>query len=353
MMYIDVALTGFIATFFSIFVVRHLCDKLDIVDHPGGRKDHAGVIPLAGGPSLLLSLIIAHYLGFLNSHPAIMLAACLLILIGIWDDRFGVRALTKFLAQLASAALIVIGGGIVVTNIGVGLINELSGNYMVAIVVTIVAVTGLINAFNMIDGIDGLCSGLALTCLGFILISLTFNNSGLDPNLLKRLVFVAAAICVFLAFNLGLIPRRKIFLGDSGSMLLGLILSASLIQVAEGQLSDYSYFPSSLVLWSVTVPVFDTLATASRRILRGVSPMSPDRTHIHHIIMLLGLSPRQTLAAILAISAILYVFGLTVTLNFGDSLATSAWFLTFIIYYVAIGRARKKYKETAISGFTS
>ena len=91
------------------------------------------------------------------------------------------------------------------------------------------------------------------------------------------------------------------------------------------------------------MPVFDTISTATRRILRGVSPMSPDRTHIHHIFMSSGLNPLMTLLCILALSALLYAVGLVLTINLGEKLSIFLWFTTFILYYFIIGTARKRF----------
>jgi len=338
-----------ITTFIAILGTYYFCKKFDIVDHPGGRKDHAGIIPLAGGPALLASLFVGNYLGIQNINWAVLTAACLLVTAGILDDRVGLRAINKFMIQSFSAALIVIYGGLAVTTIGIGFIDRLLENDFISQLLTIIAITGLINAFNMIDGIDGLCAGLALSCLGFILFSFPMINTDINLELIHSFAFGATAISVFLVFNFNLISGKKIFLGDSGSMLIGLLLATSLIQVSEGRWSENTFFPASLVLWSLSVPVFDTISTATRRILRGVSPMSPDRTHIHHIFLSSGLTPLMTLLSILALSAFLYAIGLALSLNLGEKLSIFFWFAAFIIYYVIIGIARNHFSHTQMT----
>ncbi len=344
----SIVLVAFITTFIAILLTYYFCKKFDIVDHPGGRKDHLGIIPLAGGPALLASLFVGNYLGMLNTNWTVLAAACLLVIAGIIDDRVGLRAINKFIIQSLCAALIVIYGGLAVTTIGVGFIDRLLANDLVSQLLTIIAITGLINAFNMIDGIDGLCASLALSCIGFTVLSFPIINSNISPDLTHSLAFSATTICVFIIFNFNLISGKKIFLGDSGSMLIGLLLATTLIQLSEGKLSENSYFPASLVIWSLSVPVFDTISTATRRILRGVSPMSPDRTHIHHIFMSIGLTPLMTLLSILTLSVFLFSIGLVLTLNLGETLAIFFWFTTFILYYFVIGIARKRFTTTQV-----
>ena len=341
--FFSIVSVAFISTFIAIILTYNFCKKFGIVDHPGGRKDHTGIIPLAGGPALLASLFVGNYLGIHNTNWAVLTAACLLVTAGIIDDRVGLRAINKFIIQSFSAVLIVIYGGLTVTTIGIGFIDRLLENNLIAQLLTVIAITGLINAFNMIDGIDGLCAGLALACFGFILLSFSMINSDINLDLIHSLAFGSTAISVFLLFNFNLISGKKIFLGDSGSMLIGLLLATTLIQVSEGRWSNNSYFSASLVLWSLSVPVFDTISTATRRILRGVSPMSPDRTHIHHIFMSSGLTPLMTLLCILALSALLYAVGLVLTINLGEKLSIFLWFTTFILYYFIIGTARKRF----------
>ncbi|MBD8872856.1 MraY family glycosyltransferase, partial [Rhodanobacter sp. DHB23] len=193
---------------------------------------------------------------------------------------------------------------------------------------TVVAVIGLVNAFNMMDGIDGLAGGLTLVCAAAIL---HFTNAP-PSGMLTLMALLIAAILPYLATNLGLLGR-KIFMGDAGSMLIGYVLAWTLIYLSQHPGSHLSPVD---VLWCVALPVLDTLAVMFRRLRERKSPFKPDRGHIHHILMGMGLGSRSALVVLLALAAtIAFIGSLVRQLDLGAGTNLAA-FIVFMVAYIAM-----------------
>jgi UDP-GlcNAc:undecaprenyl-phosphate GlcNAc-1-phosphate transferase len=165
-------------------------------------------------------------------------------------------------------------------------------------------------------------------------------------DILLYSALLAGVICSFLAFNLGLIDGKKIFLGDSGSMLVGLYITNMSIEISQASASNSGVtVPASLCLWLTAVPVTDMLVTFMARILKGKSPFAPDRTHLHHRLRDIGLSKWYVLLTILAASAIIFWGGAAISLLFGEAaslLAYVIYCISYTLFIVALGRAQTK-----------
>lgn len=339
MEYIGTALLAFIATLISIIAMRPIARILGLVDRPGGRKQHAGNIPLIGGPSLLIGLAVT-FIVLETAVPSWLLGSILFIVsAGMIDDRFHIGPFLKLAAQIITASAAVILGDAVITNFGVVFMQELLSSYLFCMIFTIVAITGLINAINMIDGIDGLAASLCL--FPILSFNLSFFWLGIEASaafFIGSMVFIGALIA-FLLVNLQIIGRQKIFLGDSGSMVLGYCLSILLIKASEGSITaTYSAVPTALILWTVAIPVADILSLTIRRSLQGKSPFLPDRSHLHHIILDLGFSARQTLLIIIGMATILYGLGLMTTLLGSNTIGIAAFAVFLILYFIALSQ---------------
>jgi UDP-GlcNAc:undecaprenyl-phosphate GlcNAc-1-phosphate transferase len=188
-------------------------------------------------------------------------------------------------------------------------------------------VIGLLNAFNMMDGIDGLAGGLSLVTIGTILL---YSNSTIIHGPIALMLLTSIALLPYLATNLGL-AGRKVFLGDAGSMVLGYLFAWTLIDFSQ---STPQHLSPIDVLWCVALPVLDTLAVMYRRLRQGKSPFKPDRGHIHHIILGTGLGPRRTLACLIALAATLAFFGSIIRM-FGIEINLLA-FAALLTGYVAM-----------------
>lgn len=192
---------------------------------------------------------------------------------------------------------------------------------------------GLLNAFNMMDGIDGLAGGLALVSIGAILL---FVSKTPLSGAITVMVLLAAASLPYLAVNLGLIGR-KVFMGDAGSMVVGYLIAWTLIRLSQ---TPGTHLPPVDVLWCVALPVLDTLAVMYRRLCQRQSPFKPDRGHIHHILMSAGLGSRSTLIALVALAgSIAFLGGVVRSLELGPGSNLVAFCIFMIVYIMIVERA--------------
>ena len=325
---IELLLLTFVS-FTILFVMRKIARKVGLVDKPNVRKLHQGSIPLVGGISICFSLLY-----FLFYNPTIipnagLYASCiiLLVVIGALDDKFDISYKFRFFIQ----ALISIGmmylGGIELNTLGniFGLGNVTLGNF--GYLITIFGVIAAINAFNMVDGIDGLLGGLSIVTfagLGFLL-----SLAG-QYNLAYMCVVLIAVILPYITLNLGLFGRkRKVFMGDAGSMLIGFTVIWFLL--LSSQNGTHSALRPVTSLWLIALPLMDMAAIMIRRILRGDSPFKPDREHLHHIFQRFGLTSIQTLSVIFLISLSFAAFGIYGEI---ERIPEVIMFLSFIVCFL-------------------
>ncbi len=287
-------------------IVRHYAHRLQLLDEPGGRKIHLVAIPRLGGVAMFIAFGVAIGLAFLASPglgsdasvrpdrlPAILIAASLLFIVGVVDDVRGMRALVKLVFQIV-AALIVWAMGLSIDRLHFpwGII-ELG---FLALPVTVLWIVGVINAVNLIDGLDGLASGVALTGLGAF--GLIAASTGMMPVLPVVAATMGAAIG-FLAYNL---HPASIIMGDTGSMFLGLIVSTAAISLTQHGLQPVAPWVPIIALG---LPIADTIWAVLRRTARGNAVFAPDRGHIHHQLLGHGLSQRDAMLSLTALSAAL------------------------------------------------
>lgn len=297
-----------ISAFVAIKVLRPIAVYFHLVDVPDARKQHDGHIPLIGGLSIYIGVLVA-ILAVFPIHDKLfylLASASLILMTGLIDDLKDLGAWVRILIQTLACVIMIKGTGVYVDDLG----NLFGLGYMslgvFGIPFTIFAVIGLVNAINMSDGIDGLTGSLALVAIVGI-----FGFQSLSGNyrLLDFLFIMAAALTPYLLTNLRIISRRKIFLGDAGSMFIGFVLAWVLIELSQGHGSTRQAIQPVNVLWCVTLPVIDTLAVIIKRMKSGRSPFSPDRSHFHHVLQDMGLSPRKTLAAMLFIALVMVSIG--------------------------------------------
>lgn len=332
--FIDLAFLFFFSLT-ALFFLRKIARKIDLVDKPNARKLHNGAVPLVGGISICLSLL---YFLF-NNQDIIpnteLYAACIviLVLVGALDDKFDISFKIRFLVQGAlSIAMMVIG------NIELHTIGNILGTRNITLgwfgyVVTILAVIGAINAFNMVDGIDGLLGGLSI---------ITFSGLGImlahDGQLnIAYLCLVMVVITVpYMLLNLGALGRkRKVFMGDAGSMLIGFtVIWLLLLSSQNGKTPPLRPITA---LWLIAVPLMDMAAIMIRRARRGDSPFKPDREHLHHIFQRLGLSSSQTSIGICLIAACFAAFGILGEIyNISEAVMFYSFILCFSFYAVML-----------------
>lgn len=283
--------------------MRKFAKKIGLVDKPNARKHHHGSIPLIGGISICISILY-----FLLNNPNVLqntelYAVCILLLVGVGalDDKFDLSFKLRFVIQAALSVAMMVIGGIELNTIG-----DIFGSGEVVTLgwfgylITVLAVVGAINAFNMVDGIDGLLGGLSVVTFGGLGIMLNYDG---QYNLAYICLMLVVVIIPYILLNLGAFGRkRKVFMGDAGSMLIGFTVIWLLL--LSSQNGTKPPLRPVTALWLIAVPLMDMASIMIRRIQRGDSPFKPDREHLHHIFQRLGLSSTQTLVTICTIASL-------------------------------------------------
>lgn len=276
-------ITAFIVTIIVIPPIISLINKYRLYDVPNARKEHVNPIPTMGGIAIIGGMMVSMILWFpFTNHIAqvsVLFSIVVLFALGIMDDLRDLSARYKFIIQIAVAALIALSGIRITSFDGLFGIHDLpmAAQYTM----TILAIVGITNAFNLIDGIDGLAGGLGFMSLIILGIFLTMSG---DANTAIIAFALAGGILAFLYFNFN---PAKIFMGDTGSLVLGFVISVLCIRLMQINV----LIPNPIVLNApvfvlgvVLIPFFDTVRVFSLRIWKGKSPFEADRTHIHHLL---------------------------------------------------------------------
>ena len=317
----------FLLTSFLLFILTKISFFLNLIDSPDVRKIHKGNIPLVGGLGIYFTILIStFYFQYGYYINLIIYVSLFLVLIGSIDDSVKLGVTIRLLTQLLFA-LVIIGSGLKITSLGYYEYFPEINLGIFSILITIIAVMGLTNALNFIDGIDGLCSSLCI--IAFISLGFIFYLEGHEIHYDIILVFISC-LMAFLFFNLSIFKLPKIFLGDSGSMFLG--FSISWLLIYYGNHSEINIHPV-LVLWVITIPIYDLISVIVRRIIRRINPFKPDRRHIHHILIDHGFSQKKSLLLLVFISLINNFTGILVYYFTNASFALIFFIILFIIYF--------------------
>lgn len=284
----------------SALVIRAMigvAPRVGLVDHPGEHKQHEHVTPFVGGFGVLAALLGA--VGMLLWHdPAhatawFSLAFCGVVMfaVGLADDRWKLSARIRLVIQAGLALIMVYGGGVVLADIGDAFFTgAITMGFAAAVPFTVFGTVGCINALNMVDGIDGLSGTIAAGTLALIALVSGLGGEGGTHLIAMGLL---GGVIGFLWFNLrfGKQHRARVFMGDNGSMTLGLLLCWLLITITQG---EHALVPPIVALWIFALPLIDTLSVMFRRIWLGKSPFSPDRNHLHHLLQRAGFRVENT-----------------------------------------------------------
>lgn len=337
---------AFVCTLLCIELIKPLARKIGLVDVPSDRKQHQGLIPLIGGIGIaygfLMGILTVDY-GLTEYRPVI---ACLsvLLVVGITDDFRELSPKLRFLSQLLVAIFMVSWGHNAIFQLG-NLFD--TGSLTLAhlsLPVTIIAVMGITNAMNIMDGQDGLAGGIALIqAVILTLLAYTAGNHD-DSHLLSVL---CGAIAAFLVFNFPLPGRQqaRIFLGDAGSTLLGFTLCWFCIKLSQ---PPYQAAQPITFLWIMGLPIVDTLTAIIRRLLQKQSPFKPDTGHLHHILQRRGLGKHLSTPAMICLSLLLSIAGLAgEALHIPAYLMLLSFFAFFCVYLFTIIKMNKKYQALA------
>ncbi|MEE4257638.1 MAG: MraY family glycosyltransferase [Bacteroidales bacterium] len=260
----------------------------NLFDEPDDRKVHKTVVPTMGGIAIFIgitisTLLLSTGLPILN-EKLVFAAMILLLFIGIKDDIMLISPRSKFIIQLLAAITIVVIGDFRITNLH-GILGVTEISYIASVALSLLIVLMFINAYNLIDGIDGLAAGLGILGSSFFGIWFLLNGYTFLAILAFSLV---GSLLGFLRYNL-FGKRYKIFMGDTGSLIIGLLMVVQVFEFVEfnmdGSLPFNVESSPSLALAFVIVPITDTLRVFTLRLFKGMSPFFPDKNHIHHCLL--------------------------------------------------------------------
>lgn len=328
----------FLVTVLAILALRKYAEPMGLTVEPGGYRAHKSLTPLVGGVGMFLGFTS----GLLLIDGAWVLWICMFVVVlaGVWDDIHELSTSARFLAQIVVAAIMIYWGEVVLFDLGYLVSGEslfYLGRWAVAL--TIFGSVGLMNAINMSDGMDGLAGGLTFVSASAILLAALYE--GMTQSVIVLGIFLAV-IAAFLLFNIRYSRDKpaRVFMGDSGSMLLGLVLAWYLIK--HTQAPDQLFSPA-VALWIVALSLFDAVGVLFRRVFQGKSPFGADRSHYHHYLLALGFSVNQTLLISLSVAAVLAVAGLAAYYaGAPDRLIFYGFLLLFLIYLVAMEATQRK-----------
>jgi UDP-GlcNAc:undecaprenyl-phosphate GlcNAc-1-phosphate transferase len=291
------------------FALIPLARRIDLVDHPGTRKVHLAVTPLTGGTAVLLTLLAAGawWLPWNPFTQALLVALLLMYAVGLADDLRELTPAVRFFIQIVGCAVMMAWADVRLDDFGQLFTSSVLGLGLLSAPVTIFAALGVINAFNMIDGMDGLGGSVFLVAAAGMAL---FAGLGGQLVMLALLVIAMGAVAGFLLLNARWPwnPEARVFLGDSGSMLLGFLLAWCFITLGNdhNETGARAYMPMTAV-WLFAVPLLDTTTQIWRRWRLGLSAFAADQYHLHHAFLRAGFTVQQTW---LAMSGLALAFAL-------------------------------------------
>ncbi len=329
--YFFIPLLSFALSILLIKVLRKLALKVNFVDTPNERKIHQKPIPIIGGIAIIFAssfslLVVPQFWEFIDKYYVLIIGAFILLLVGVVDDKLSIRPILKLIIQIAIAHFVFDSGIRLESMFGIFGIYEmpLTAQYFM----TVFVIVGVINSFNLMDGIDGLAVGLALSAL--VIFTVLSYVVKLD-FLIIYFISLIGALCAFLKFNLS--KSKKVFMGDAGSLVIGFILAVSgilLIQSSNGTGNIKSTL--AIVIGVLALPVADSLRVYRKRIKSGISPFQADKTHFHHLVLLLGVNHK--IASLLIVLFSLSIVALSILFGTYYSLTLSIILILLLFVFI-------------------
>lgn len=295
-------------------LVLNIAKNRNFVVKPNKRTSHEGVIPNIGGINIFISFLLTVFMfsyGIISELQFTIIGVFIILIVGFVDDLIDVKPLWKLIGELTSAFFLIVVSDVRLTSLhGFLGLNDISlmVSYMLSFFVFIV----IINSLNLIDGVDGLASGLGI--LYSIFFAAYFHLTG-NIDLAITAYAMMGSLAVFFIYNV-FGGKHKIFMGDSGSLLLGYMITLYVFEFCklnaeQDVMSVYHMSAAPAVAVCVlSVPLFDTLRVMLTRIKKGVSPFHPDKNHIHHLLLKTGLKHRQVTVVLLCVSLFFIGLGL-------------------------------------------
>ena len=292
-----ILLVSFLTSALLVPLVKKIAIHVNAIDMPGGRKVHTVPMPRLGGLAIFLAFMLGYMLYARENTLmlSVLMGSFLIVLCGIVDDINSVKARYKFIVQIIAAGTFVIYGNLTLTDVSVFGLNfyfTTPWNY----VITILFIVAIMNAINLIDGIDGLAAGISsIYFITIAVIALILNQMGGLDIILS--IIMAGATLGFLVHNF---PPATIFMGDTGSLFLGYIISVIALLGFKAATLTSLIVPICIL----AIPIFDTLSAIIRRLLKGENIGTPDKEHFHHQLLKMKFSTKTTVLIIYFITVL-------------------------------------------------
>ena len=296
-------LFSFIITFFSVPTIIKISRRKNLMDEPGQRSSHLGKIPNLGGIAIFYSIgicasIFAHEI--FDLYKFLFASLIILLYVGVMDDIMVMRAYKKLFAQILVSVVLVMGSDVRIRSF-FGIFGIYEINYYLSVIITVVTFIILINAFNLIDGIDGLAGGYSLLCSALFGISY-YRLGEFNYPLVILSVCIIGSVMAFLYYNLSHYRSTKIFMGDTGSMLLGFLLAFTAVCFIDifidkkipGMPRYHLKSAPAIAVAILILPIVDTLNVIIIRLMNKKSPFEADKNHIHHKLIRMNLTHRRS-----------------------------------------------------------
>jgi len=315
----------FLLTILFTQLIQKNASKIGMLDIPNNRSSHTAPTPRGAGIGMFLAYFLVlsfFHTAFVLEYSGFFIAITLIFLLGVYDDAKDTSPKLKLLIIGMATTLIFFVDGFEINTLGYWFGVEVTLPYIVALFVTLFAVAGFTNALNLVDGLDGLAGSLSLVILASLYyIGYAYN----DQFIMIVSFFVMVSLLGFLLFNW---YPASIFMGDSGSLVLGFIISVLSIKTIN-------YVSDTAILFLAAVPIIDTIIVMTRRMQRGFSPFAPDKSHFHHKILMLRGSVDASVHILVALQVILSVIGLLLR-DKSDAINLVLFMIILFVFFQAL-----------------
>jgi len=332
-MYLEFILI-FIFSFVLVGLVRNYAPKIGLIDIPNGRSSHSNHTPSGAGIGFFLAVAIIlplFHFDYMLSQFWTFLSIFLVFVIGVLDDHHDASPNTKFIVLTISTILLSF-DSVIIDDLGVFFTLHITLGWL-ALPFTIFALVGFSNALNLIDGLDGLAATMSIVILG------TFFTVGYQYDDFFIMLLSMAFISTLLAFLLFNWNPASIFMGDSGSLTLGFVISVLAVK-------SLAYLPTVSILFITAIPILDTLIVMIRRKRKGRSVFSADRCHVHHILRhFFAEDTKKTVIFLGVLQAIYSITGLQLDKNMDEGYLLILFGLNTILLYLSLGAMIKRQKR--------
>lgn len=338
----------------SLFFMRKVAKRLQLLDHPNNRKCHEQATPIAGGLALciILSNVLYSRPELTPHNNLLLLSIIVLTIIGTLDDKFELNVFVRLSTQILLAVSFIYYSDFQIHHLGnLFGFGEVKLHWLSG-AITIAAILGAMNAFNMIDGLNGLLGLLSVITFSSLAVLFTFSG---ELKLAYFAIIIVVATIPYICMNLGFLGRKRtVFMGDAGSMMIGFI-AVWLLLCASQSAQDTNLHTISpvTVLWLIALPLMDMTATISRRLKKGKSPFHCDQEHIHFILKNLGYSDNKTLMTITALAVLFALIGIvSEVVHMPDAIMFYGFLFCFSVYFytlIKLQRCASKRKDTESS----